>query len=95
MAAQRRRKLHTKLILDVSLTFAVVVLLYIVVNFYYERKLTSDALLAKFRGNVVARPVQTQRPPSRAFSQFRFAVNRAVVAIARNVFDACDVDFVQ
>jgi len=55
MAAEKRRKLHTKLILDVSLTFAVVVLLYIVVNFYYERKLTSDALAAKFRGDVVAR----------------------------------------
>lgn len=55
MAAHKRRKLHTKLILDVSLAFAVVVLLYIVVNFYYERKLTKDALTAKFRGDVVAR----------------------------------------
>jgi len=55
MAAEKRRKLHTKLILDVSLAFAVVVLLYIVVNFYYERKLTSDALMAKFRGDVVTR----------------------------------------
>ena len=55
MAAEKRRTLHTKLILDVSLAFAVVVLLYIVVNFYYERKLTSDALTAKFRGDVVAR----------------------------------------
>lgn len=60
MAAEKRRKLHTKLILDVSLAFAVVVLLYIVVNFYYERKLTKDALTEKFRADVVAR-LQTFR----------------------------------
>ncbi|MFH0965768.1 MAG: hypothetical protein V2A58_17355 [Planctomycetota bacterium] len=40
----KRRKLHSQLILDVALAFAVVVLLFIVSDFYYERKLLQETL---------------------------------------------------
>jgi len=40
----KRRKLHAQLIFDVALAFAVVVLLFIVSDYYYERKILQDAL---------------------------------------------------
>jgi len=51
----KRRKLHSQLIFDVGLAFAVLVLLFIVADFWYEHYLIRDALDDQLRQEVDAR----------------------------------------
>ena len=52
---EKRKSLRTKFILDVALAFSAVVLIFVVSDFYYERRLIKDALTEKLKNDMIAR----------------------------------------